>query len=40
VRRTVLAKIVKNLQSEYRAAWLGATAIAAAFLMKFISALF
>jgi hypothetical protein len=39
VRRTVLEEIVKNLHSEYRAAYLGAAAIAVAFLMKFISAL-
>jgi hypothetical protein len=31
---------MKSLRREYRAAWLGAAAIAAAFLMKFISALF
>lgn len=38
VRRTILEEIVKNLQGEYRAAYLGAFAIAVAFLMKFISA--
>jgi hypothetical protein len=40
VRQTVMRQIVRNLQREYRAAWLGALAIAAAFMMKFISSLF
>jgi hypothetical protein len=39
VRRTILADIVSNLHREYRAAYLGAFAIALAFLMKLISGL-
>jgi len=37
VRRTILKDIMSNLHREYRAAYLGAFAIAVAFLMKFIS---
>jgi hypothetical protein len=37
VRRTILQDIVNNLHREYRAAYLGAFAIAVAFLMKLIS---
>jgi hypothetical protein len=39
VRRTILEDIARNLHSEYKAAYLGAFAIAVAFLMKFISSL-
>jgi|SRR6476661_6714670 hypothetical protein len=40
VRRTILQDIARNLHREYTAGYLGAFAIAAAFLMKLVSSLF